>query len=1365
MLRAAIAAPLLFSAARADYQSEILSENPLVYYRFSDGVTTGDIAPPAANIGSLGAVGNGPFSTTVVNDVAGAIPGSGDTALQTNGAAVSVPFNAALNNQGSFSVEAWLNPASIPATGGLLCPISSWLQDGGGNREGWLIYHGDAATGFNFRTYNRNGLAVAASINSGPGVTAGQWYHVVATWDDSAAIARIYVNGVLKAFSPTIAPGGGNSRPYDANTTNPFTMGARSDGGFGWTGNIDEPAYYNAILSDAQVLAHYNNGISPTPSPSYDTVVLGNAPVGYWRLNEDVFVPRTPPTADNLGTLGAGADGGYIAGAKNSASGPSPASGFGGFGANNSCLTLPDANGFVTANQSLLNGRPAFTVMGWVKRGATHTTRGGYFGQNDLLEFGDAGNDLNVEAWVNAAGGNIVQPHGMVDDQWTFICLTGDGTSNRLFVNGTQVGDLNVAVADYGSSTFNFNIGGGGIFNTAGDFFRGDIDEVAIFGHAVTPGRVQQLYAAALSNAGPGLVDSFPSVTPSGAIPEGGSYTVAIDATGSPPFTYQWKLNGDDIPGATATTYTVTDAEANTPPSAPYSYSVVVTNGLGTVSSDVTDVYVTPALKWTGSDPTNPGDWDIGGSQNWKTFTGGVASTYSDEYAAVFDDSATLKTVEVTQDVLPATIVFDNDTDYTITGADWLIAGVDGSVFSKRGTGTVEIGNYGVSVGSMLVSEGTLRVGNGSSGNVAPITPVSMLGGQLQLNLAPDALYESPTVMSTGSSLSVTGSGNLEITAPITGAQVSEVFSRAGTVVVRAANSAGKTVAINAGTVAFDGSQVSNRLAYNAAVTVNAGATMEVRGVNSIPGGPVNSVDVTLNSSTLGIVSGESVGTGTGGQSHAHLRHLTLNQSQIILSYSGGGSAYNGESFQLNGNLTVTGSAASTIGNGVGADQGNSGLALLAVNPSPVAPAVHTFHVADVVAGIAPDLIIATELENTDAAAADSAASSILKTGTGTLRLADGISHSYTGTLNVSAGTLEATGSLAGPLTLGAGTSFRPGTSAGTFTAGATTLAGTYYCEIDGAVSDKLLVNGDITVQAGAQIAFTVLGGGATAPFYEVCKCSGNLIGSLPGVSGLPAGYTLTVISNSSIVLVKNGVTFSTSIAGLATTPGGTEDFSSSGGGFAIAAPISPETDWIYSAGSWRSNGQANGFGTDNTSNLASPVYVVTQSGPVTLTFSHRHSFEQGLYDGGAVDVSVNGGAFTRVPLASFSQNEYNGTVLANSGTTLQGQAAFVENSAGHPSFITSVCALGTFAAGDRVQVRFVSSSDNNTSGNLTPQGWEVDSVTVSGSRANLMTLSWPVGQMEYSDNLQPPWTAVPGTSPLVIDGNAVPRRFYRIRP
>ena len=77
-----------------------------------------------------------------------------------------------------------------------------------------------------------------------------------------------------------------------------------------------------------------------------------------------------------------------------------------------------------------------------------------------------------------------------------------------------------------------------------------------------------------------------------------------------------------------------------------------------------------------------------------------------------------------------------------------------------------------------------------------------------------------------------------------------------------------------------------------------------------------------------------------------------------------------------------------------------------------------------------------------------------------------------------------------------------------------------------------------------------------------------------------------------------------------------------------------------------------------------------------------------------------------------------------------------------------------------------MSASDNNTSGNLSPQGWEIDSYQISEGGTGGATLSWPVGVMQYSDNLEPPWTDLTGaTSPMFIDTTLVPRRFYRIKP
>ncbi|MEK7950531.1 LamG-like jellyroll fold domain-containing protein [Luteolibacter soli] len=1354
-LLAALLSASLLPTLRADYAAEVMSENPIVYYRFNDSVATDDLPSPAVNLGSAGAAANGGYTGGFVRGVPGALPGSANTAVQGAGNLVEIPNTAAINNAGSFSAEVWLKPTSIPATGALISPIASFREnDNVYGRAGWLIYQGDAATGFNFRAYNRNGSTFTFSITSGAGtVTAGAWHHVVATWDSTTNQGKLYVNGVLCSTSAVVTPSGPNNSTYEPNNTRPLTLGSR-DGAFGWSGDLDEPAYYTSVLSGAQVLAHYNNGISPSPSQTYDSLVLAAAPAGYWRVGEAAFVPRTPPVATNAGNLGASANGAYYAGSKNTATGPAPSSGFQGFGANNSCLSLATANGYVGTALSLLNNRSAFTVMGWVKRGAVHSVRGGYFGQNDLLEFGDATNGADIESWISARGGNMITPYSFADDQWGFIVLTGDTTKATLYLNGVQVGQLSGTIANYGTSAFNFNIGGGGVFAATGDFFRGEIDEVAVFDKAVTPGRVKQLYDAALGGSGVDLVNYLPDVSPAGDIPEGQSYTLSVDATGTPPFTYQWKKDGVNVPNSNSRTLTVT-AAANTPVTNPYEYTVVVTNlgGGASVTSDVAAVYVTPALKWTGTDGVNPGKWTIGGPVNWKTYTAGTGVPYSEDFGVVFDDSGTALTATLTENVQPMNLTVDSNTkNYTITGPFSLSTGSGGIV--KNGTSTLQMNVNDLFVNTMTINGGTLKLGTGMVTGLYANAVVAVNAGTLDIGLPTGTPYSSATTVATGASLTVTGSGNLELTsgsAAISGAG-NEVFNRNGTVLVNMANTIGGSVSIQTGTVAFDGSQNTNRLAANQSVTVSPGATMEIRGVNAFPTA-ANSISVVLNQATLNVISGGSTAIGATGTSHAHLKNLALNASTVMLGYSGGGGAYNGESFQLNGGITVTGSGASMISLGSGTNAGNSGVAISGA-------ATHTISVANTAVGA--DLIIAAELENTDASAADSAASIVAKTGPGTLKLADGTAHSFSGTVQVNEGSLEATGSLAGPLTVASGASIVPGNAAiGTLATGTATLSGTYRCDIDAVVSDRITVNGNLTFGAGASIALNVGPGGVTAPSYELANCTGTMSGPLPTLSGtIPPGYTLQVVSSSSLVLAQGAINTQPKIS--IVPPSGNEDFSTSAGGFTVSAPVSPETDWAYSNGSWFSFGTdaATGVGT-NTTYLMTPIYTVNAGGAVAISFSHSYNFEED-YDAGALEISVNGGAFTRVPGSAFTLNGYDGTLAAGTNSALAGQEGFLRASAGYPAFHTTTATLlASATAGTTVQVRFMGAYDDAYSAG----GWKIDSFSITGALPSLLKLEWPLGTMQYSDNLQPPWTDLSADSPLLIDTKAAPRRFFQLKP
>lgn len=183
-----------------------------------------------------------------------------------------------------------------------------------------------------------------------------------------------------------------------------------------------------------------------------------------------------------------------------------------------------------------------------------------------------------------------------------------------------------------------------------------------------------------------------------------------------------------------------------------------------------------------------------------------------------------------------------------------------------------------------------------------------------------------------------------------------------------------------------------------------------------------------------------------------------------------------------------------------------------------------------------------------------------------------------------------------------------------------------------------------------------------------------------------------------------------------------TFDFNSGGDGFVSSSNISFEGPWTHSSsaglagsGGWYTEGQvaqASGF---CTTNLTSPTIVVGGTGLVTMSFDHRYSFEADSvnWDGGAVFVSVNAGAFVYLAGTSFTSNGYGG-VVHNPGqpafqSELADSEAFVGSSGG---WINSVATLGTFNAGDVIKVQFKAAYDSNTSGGS--PDWAIDNVNVA---------------------------------------------------
>jgi hypothetical protein len=174
------------------------------------------------------------------------------------------------------------------------------------------------------------------------------------------------------------------------------------------------------------------------------------------------------------------------------------------------------------------------------------------------------------------------------------------------------------------------------------------------------------------------------------------------------------------------------------------------------------------------------------------------------------------------------------------------------------------------------------------------------------------------------------------------------------------------------------------------------------------------------------------------------------------------------------------------------------------------------------------------------------------------------------------------------------------------------------------------------------------------------------------------------------------------------------EDFNSNGGGYSVDNEGSPEGPWLYdlTSGTWFANGSEN-LGAPSHSRLISPPITVARSSSVDISFTHRYSIEGDLWDGAAVFVSVNGGAFTQVPSSAFTANGYTGFGLIGNHELLGGEG-YNGDSPGYGAgmFITSTANLGTFSGDDSIRVLFLGAWDEFAKGQ-TPN-WQIDSVQIT---------------------------------------------------
>jgi hypothetical protein len=228
----------------------------------------------------------------------------------------------------------------------------------------------------------------------------------------------------------------------------------------------------------------------------YSDVVLADEPEAYYRFEE----AAGETVAVNSGTLSSEADGTYLPESSSTDVGPS-GFGFMGFLPSNRAAIFDGLTTSVTANQPLLDSLAAFSLEYWVRPADFTATRSGIIGQNDAVEYGFISPTV-IQIWT-PNGGSLDTPYLFPRDEWHHVVSTGDGTSLRTYYDGELVATGGGVTANYGSSAFNVNIGGGGVFDGTGNFFTGQIDEVALYRKALNAEQVRAHYRAGVDGGAP----------------------------------------------------------------------------------------------------------------------------------------------------------------------------------------------------------------------------------------------------------------------------------------------------------------------------------------------------------------------------------------------------------------------------------------------------------------------------------------------------------------------------------------------------------------------------------------------------------------------------------------------------------------------------------------------------------------------------------------------------------------------------------------------------------------------------------------------------------------------------------------------
>jgi hypothetical protein len=317
------------SVTAGSYEAAIITSAPEAWWRLDE---------PAGSTNMFDGMGRHPGTYTNASGAGplptlgapGALVGDSNTAVSftSGGQGIGiVPFSPDLNTSKS-TMEAWVNTSVLDGQ----VPVSSSYAGGGWWMQSinrwWL---GNSSSG-SFGNDN--------NVNTAAAIIAGQWSHVVITYDASQKGSDgnfypfiFYVNGQTDGFIWG-APA--------ANSGGPFIIGAEGVSATTlashfFDGKVDEVAAYRRVLSSTEIQAHYvargtviipvtfttpllSQTVTTGKSISFSTSVLGTAPIYLQWYKDGARLTDATNATYSIASTALGDTGTYTLGATNVAS-------------------------------------------------------------------------------------------------------------------------------------------------------------------------------------------------------------------------------------------------------------------------------------------------------------------------------------------------------------------------------------------------------------------------------------------------------------------------------------------------------------------------------------------------------------------------------------------------------------------------------------------------------------------------------------------------------------------------------------------------------------------------------------------------------------------------------------------------------------------------------------------------------------------------------------------------------------------------------------------------------------------------------------------------------------------------------------